>query len=178
MSDLKSFQDFLYRSFSKSCSTTLDLTQIRPVSNQPARLYATAKTHKFEDHSLITTKNLKLRPIISTCGSYFFETAKALAKCLAPVAANHHTIKNTLDFADKLKDQKIEEDEIVVSYDVTFLFTEIPMDETINHIIDQIYNQQKLPQIAPRPIFRRLLERVTKGTTFTFNGKLYKQVDG
>ena len=67
----------------------------------------------------------------------------------------------------------IEEDEIVVSYDVTSLFTEIPLDETINHIIDQIYNQQKLPQITSRPIFKRFLERVTKGTTFTFNGKLY-----
>ena len=178
LSDLKSFQDFLYRNFSKNSFTTLDLTQIRPVSNQPARLYATAKTHKFEDHKLITTENLKLRPIISTCGTYFYETAKALAKYLAPLAENHYTIKNTLDFADKLNDQTIEEDEIVVSYDVTSLFTEIPLDETINHIIDQIYNQQKLPQIAPRPIFKRLLERVTKGTTFTFNGKLYKQVDG
>ena len=93
-------------------------------SNQPARLYATAKTHKFEDHKLITTENLKLRPIISTCGTYFYETAKALAKYLAPLAENNHTIKNTLDFADKLNDQTIEEDEIVVSYDVTSLFTE------------------------------------------------------
>ena len=89
-----------------------------------------------------------------------------------------HASHNTLDFADKLNDQTIEEDEIVVSYDVTSLFTEIPLDETINHIIDQIYNQQKLPQIASRLISKRLLERVTKGTTFTFNGKLYKQVDG
>ena len=47
----------------------------------------------------------------------------------------------SLDFTDKLNDQTIEEDEIVVSYDVTSLFTEIPLDETINHIIDQIYNQ-------------------------------------
>ena len=66
----------------------------------------------------------------------------------------------------------------IVSYDVTSLFTEIPLDESINHIIDQIYNKQKLPQITSRPIFKRLLERVTKDTTFTFNGKLYKQVDG
>ena len=108
----------------------------------------------------------------------FTKRLKRLQKYLAPLAENHHTIKNTLDFADKLKDQTIEEDEIVVSYDVTSLFTEIPLDETINHIIDQIYNQQKLPQITPSPIFKRLLERVTKGTTFTFNGKLYKQVDG
>ena len=92
LSDLKSFQDFLYRNFSKNPSTTLDHTQIRPVSNQPARLYATAKTHKFEDHKLITTENLKLRPIISTCGTYFYERAKALAKYLTPLAENHHTI--------------------------------------------------------------------------------------
>ena len=35
----------------------------------------------------------------------------------------HRHFKNTLDFADKLNDQTIEEDEIFVSYDVTSLFT-------------------------------------------------------
>jgi len=145
LSDFSFFQDFLYRNFCKNASPTLDYTHIRPVSNQPARLYATAKTHKFEDHNQITTDNLKLRPIISTCGTYFYETAKALSKYLAPLAENQHTIKNTLDFAEKLKDRTIDEDEIVVSYDVTSLFTEIPLDETINHILDQIYKQHKLP---------------------------------
>ena len=86
--------------------------------------------------------------------------------------------ENTLDFAEKLKDRTINEDEIVVSYDVTSLFTEIPLYETINHILDQIYKQHKLPQITSRAIFKRLLGRVTKGTVFSFNGKLYKQVDG
>ena len=156
----------------------MDYTHIRPVSNQPAQLYATAKTHRFKDHNQITTDNLKLRPIISTCGTYFYETAKTLAKYLAPLADNQHTIKNTLDFAEKLKDRTINEDEIVVSYDVTSLFTEIPLDETVNHILDQIYKQHKLPRITSRAIFKRLLERVTKGTVFSFNGKLYKQVDG
>ena len=71
-----------------------------------------------------------------------------------------------------------DEDEIVASYDVTSLFTEIPLDETINHILDQIYKEHKLPQIASRAIFKRLLERVTNGTVFSFNGELHKQVDG
>ena len=155
----------------------MDYSHIRPVSNQPARHYATAKTHKFEDYNQISTDNLKLRPIISTCGTYYYETCKALSKYLAPLAENQHTIKNTLDFAEKLKDRTIDEHEIVVSYDVTSLFTEIPLDETINHILDQICKQHKLPQIASRAIFKRLLERVTKGTVFSFNGKLYKQVD-
>lgn len=65
------------------------------------------------------------------------------------------------------------EDEILVSY-VTSLFTKIPLDETIYLILDQIYKQHKLPHIASQAIFKRLLERITKGTVFSFNGKLYK----
>lgn len=65
-----------------------------------------------------------------------------------------------------------------VSYDFTALFPEIPLDETINHILDQIYKQHKLPQTASRAIFKRLLERVAKRAVFGFNRKLYKQVDG
>jgi len=84
------------------------------------------------------------------------------------LAENENTIKNTLDFAEKLKDRTIDEDEIVVPYDVTSLFTTIPLDETVNHILDQIYKQHKPPQIASRAIFKHLLERVTKGTVFSF----------
>ena len=42
-SDLKHFQDFLYRHFKKSEHYDL----MRPVSNQPGRFFATTKTHKF-----------------------------------------------------------------------------------------------------------------------------------
>ena len=59
---------------------------------------------------------------------------------------NQHTIKNTLDFVEKLKDRTADEDKIIVSYD-NFLFTEIPLIETNNHIFDQIF-EHKLPQIA------------------------------
>ena len=71
-----------------------------------------------------------------------------------------------------------EQDEIMVSYDVNSLFTEIPLDETIDYVIDQIYNEGKLPPLMSKTIFKRLLERVTKGSVFSFNNKLYKQTDG
>ena len=35
---------------------------MRPVSNQPGRFFATAKTHKFTSLNDITVENLKLRP--------------------------------------------------------------------------------------------------------------------
>ena len=37
---------------------------MQPDSNQPARLYGTTKTHKFETLEDITVANLKFRPII------------------------------------------------------------------------------------------------------------------
>ena len=60
-SELKRFQDFLYRHFYKHehCE------EMRPRFNQPGRYFATAKTHKLESISGITLEQLKLRPIIT-----------------------------------------------------------------------------------------------------------------
>ena len=64
--DLEKFQHFLYRNFKNH----LKYSDMRPVSNQPARLFATAKTHKFDDHSLINLDDLKFRPIIDQSNTY------------------------------------------------------------------------------------------------------------
>ena len=48
-------------------------------------------------------------------------------------------------------------DEKYVSYDVDSLFTNIPVEETIEYIIYQIYNEKKVPQICFKTIFRSLM---------------------
>ena len=60
------------------------------------------------------------------------------------------------------------------------LFTEfeVPLDETIDHIIPEIYTNNKLPQLSSKLLFRHLLCNVTKQTVLSFNDKLYKQIDG
>ena len=178
LQDLKSFQDFLYRNIRPLKSEVLPYDKIRPTSSQPGYLYATAKTHKVSNHKDITADKIKLRPIVSACGTSYYETAKSLASYLSPLATNEHTINSTLNFADLLKVKTLEQDEIMVSYDVNSLFTEIPLDETIDYVIDQIYNERKLAPLMSKTIFKRLLERVTKGSVFSFNNKLYKQTDG
>ena len=49
LSDLKKFQDFLRQNFKGKYDRYEDM---RPVSNQPGKIYATPKTHKFDplDH--------------------------------------------------------------------------------------------------------------------------------
>ena len=57
---LKLFQDFLYCNF----KDYKDYEKIRPVSNRPAQLYASSKTHKFDDINDANLDQLKFRPIM------------------------------------------------------------------------------------------------------------------
>ena len=61
-----------------------------------------------------------MRPIVSSCGTFYHETAKSLVSYLSPLATNEHTINNTLDFADLLQDKTLEQDEIMVSYIIPY----------------------------------------------------------
>ena len=66
--DLKRFQDILYRNFKgKNC-----YDDMFPVSNQPTRFFATAKTHKFNTIEEINDENLKLRSVIDQTITYIY----------------------------------------------------------------------------------------------------------
>ena len=45
-----------------------------------------------------------------------------------------------------------------VSYDVETLFTNIPVNETINYTISEVYQKNKLPQKCCKTKFKRLLK--------------------
>ena len=67
-----------------------------PSSNQPAQLYGTAKTHKFENVNDITADLLKFRPIIAQTGTYTYSTAQIISEYLKPLyEQNEYIIKNT-----------------------------------------------------------------------------------
>ena len=72
----------------------------------------------------------------------------------------------------------LQDDEEDVSYDVESLYTNIPIEETINYIIDQIYVHKKLKPICSKLIFRRSLIKLSTECTFKFNSRFLKQVDG
>ncbi len=84
-------------------------------------LYGLPKIHK---------EGVPLRPIVSSINSVTYNIAKYVANILAPLVGNTpHHIQNSLDFVNKVKGLKIEQDETMVSYDVTSLFTCIPTME-------------------------------------------------
>ena len=76
-----------------------------------------------------------------------------------------------------LKDQTpLNPNEEYVSYYVEALFANIPVYETINYIINEIYQKKKLPQNCSKTIFKNY--ELTTEVSFQFNYKLFKQTDG
>ena len=74
---------------------------------------------------------------------------------------NECNIKDTLPFSQLLKDLlPFKNDEEYVSYDVESLFTNIPLKETIDCILEQIYVHTKVPVTCSKLIFCRLLEKI------------------
>ena len=66
----------------------------------------------------------------------------------------------------------------MASLDVNSLFTNIPLQETIDICVDNLYNDNENPPNIPKHNFCNLLNIATKETFFMFNNKYYKQVDG
>ena len=69
-------------------------------------------------------------------------------------------------------------DEEYVSYDVDSLFKNIPLKETIDDILEEIYVNGKMKPICSKLIFKRLLYKLTTECIFQLNMKFFKQIDG
>ena len=128
----------------------------------------------------ITLENLKFRPIIAQSGTYTYNAAQVIADYLKPLCSdNNYIIRNTQEFPKLLQQQDpLLPNEEYVSYDVKSLFTNVPIQETIDHILNEIYVKNKLPKICSKLIFKRLLLKLTTENTFKFTSDFYKQTDG
>ena len=80
-----------------------------------------------------------MRPILSTTGTYNYALAKWLDKQLKPLSTNEYTISDVFYFAEEIQLFKLDENDFIVSYDVTALFTNVPLDETIYILADKAF---------------------------------------
>ena len=67
---------------------------------------------------------------------------------------------------------------IMASLDVESLFTNIPLDETIEIVTNKVFEKKNQVNGLYRTDFKKLLTLSTKGTVFLFNGHYYRQKDG
>jgi hypothetical protein len=111
-------------------------------------------------------------------GSPTHRTASWLSEVLQPVREiySKYSIKDSFDFVEKLHTYNLK-DLKMFSFDVTSLFTSVPVDETITIIMNTIANHNINVGIDLN-VLRDLLELCTRDVQFLFNGQLLRQIDG
>ena len=80
---------------------------------------------------------LAVRPILSATNTYNYSLAKWLDDKLKPLPCNQYTVMDTFRFADEVRGLEIKNGEILVSYDLTSLFTNVPLEETIQILAEK-----------------------------------------
>ena len=138
----------------------------------PPKFYGLPKIHK--------TGN-PLRPIVSSRGSVTYGVAKVISKVLKPlVGKSPHHIQSTGDSVSKAKGLTLQMGECLSSYDVTSLFTSVPIDPSLNIIKDLLENDEKLNDRTVLSVqnIMELLGFCLHNTYFSFQNKFYEQVEG
>ena len=64
------------------------------------------------------------------------------------------------------------------SFDIDSLFTNLPLDETIELCVKKTFKRKRKFKGLTRIEFKMLLEFATKNALILFNGKYYEQIDG
>ena len=150
--------------------------KLYPSSSRPGLFFGLAKVHKLNGSTDVN--QLPMRPVISNIGTATYELSKYLADLLRPLTKSEYSIDSTKDFIDRIRQKGIPQGYEMVSFDVVSLFTSVPLDYTINLILDKIYREKRVKTKLKRGEMKKLLEICTKDMHFSFNSEIYRQVDG
>ena len=150
-------------------------SKIYPTGSAPGKFYGTAKIHQLSPND--TINELPLRPIVSNIGTATYRLSKYLAKLLSPLSESEYTIKKTKYFVEKIKKEHIPNDHLLVSFDVKSLFTNVPLDETTEIILNRIYDKNEISTDITKSEMKEVLNLCIKTVHFTFDGNIYVQND-
>ena len=141
--------------------------RIRSVGASPGRIYGLPKTHKM---------GVPLRPIVSCVGTYSYNLAQYLVELLQPFSHNSFTVKDSFAFAKEVT--TCSRFPFMASFDVTSLFTCVPLEEVINICLDKLFANTNTVNNLNRTQLYKMLSFTLKQNHFLFDGKVYNQVDG
>ena len=153
---------------------TDDLTynNVYPTGSSTARIYGLPKLHKLKSDSDV----LKLRPIISSIGTYNYNLSKFLANKLTPFIDYQFCATDSFSFVKEIKEVSFNSN-FLISFDVCSLFTMIPLSETIDIAVNLIFERQPGLKMTKTEL-KTLFQFATSGTHFLFNSEYFDQIDG
>jgi len=109
-----------------------------------------------------------LRPNVSNIGAPTYQLSKYLAGLLSQLIGNSaHHVKNSFQFVQVLESLRVQPEDLVVSFDVVSLFTNVPIVDSLEHLSHHFEDD-----------VMALFKHILTSTYFRFDGQFYEQTDG
>ncbi|XP_068737985.1 uncharacterized protein [Montipora capricornis] len=154
----------------KICDSTY--RKLRSTDTIPPAIRGSIKHHK---------EGNPLRPIVSSIGSALYNTSKFLTNILTPLQnGNGFSVPNSSKFVDEISNIDIQDDEIMLSFDVVSLFTAIPVKKACDYIKNKLDCDESLhlrTKLDTTDIIS-LLNFGLSNNYFVYNDSVYKQIHG
>ncbi|EFA11664.1 hypothetical protein TcasGA2_TC008528 [Tribolium castaneum] len=153
---------YLYLTFRTILSTVL-VSKLHVSIPIVPKLYCLPKIHK---------PGKSVRPIVSAIDATTSKVSKWLTDEFnnLPLQRPSCSVKNSLEFINKVKDITLHEDELLVSFDVSSLFPSVPIPQTLTYLKD--LEQQVINE------YIQFTELCMKQNIFQFSGKFFEQQEG
>jgi hypothetical protein len=146
--------------------------ELAPRYCKAPHIYGLPKIHKAD---------VPLRPIVSSIGSPSHDLAKYLVKIINPVLGTSTSfVKNSTEFVKEIQGKDIDQRHLIVSFDVTSLFTNVPTNEALLATKAKLSADKTLKKRTKHSVatLMNLITLCIKNTYFEFNGSFYKQKNG
>ena len=167
----RKLKDILKPLYDKGCLTKSQYLKICPSGSKPGILYGQAKVHK-----PVKDNSPSLRPILSAIGTPTYDLAKFLVLILKLLTKNEYTVHDSFSFANDVR--KLSSKDLMAILDVESLFTNIPLAEIIDNIINDLYLSAEKVHNFEKHELKQLLMSAAFESFFVFDGEYYIQVDG
>ncbi|XP_071494784.1 uncharacterized protein [Diadema antillarum] len=126
-------------------------------------------------------REIKRDPTDSLSRSFAYDLSKFLAQILSPLTGRTcHSVRNSTDFAEFVSTQTISSNELMLSFDVTSLFTNVPIDGACSVAHSRLLADKDLSTrttLSPDEV-TDLLSFVLRSTYFLYNDTYYEQLEG
>ena len=142
--------------------------RVRSVGSNAPRLYGLAKTHK---------EDVPLRPVLSMVGSSYYALSAQVAKWLSVLPESRINV-STEQIVKEIKNLKMAENEILISFDVSSLYTNVPVDESIKDAADMLYSGRCETPSVDKETFIELTKLAVKNIIMSTHDGYFMQVDG
>ena len=116
--------------------------------------------------------------IINTQNSPIYKIAKKISKELRPlIRSGKSYIKDTEQFVDKIRNIKLEEDEIMISFDISDMYPSLPKQDVITEVARRINDENFKPSMNKKALIELVIISV-EFMSFSCNRQYFDQKDG